>query len=263
MRRLSLLSVLFTFLAAPRAARSMDQFEIQVYEGDLNAPGHFGLELHTNYTVRGLREPEYQGQAVPNHVARATLEPSYGVTEWLEVGAYLQGFYLPDGSFSYGGWKGRAKFILPESLGFPLRLGLNVEVGRVPLSVERDGWANEFRPIIGWSPGRFSFTVNPIFGFALTGKDRFRTELEPAVKANWNTNAGFALGAEYYAGLGFASAMLPRSEQEHLAFVTFDLVEPVGAAAKSPWELNVGVGGAFTEATPQHAIVKMIIGREF
>jgi hypothetical protein len=263
MRSPSLVIALLTTLAAPSAAFAGDQFEIQVYEGDLDTPGHAGLEVHTNYTFQGVRTPEYPGQIAPDRVAHLTLEPSYGVTDWLEVGAYVQGFYAPDGNVRYGGWKARAKLVVPERAGLPLRLGLNMEVGRVPISVEKDGWANEFRPIIGWTGGRLSVTVNPIFGYALTGPDKFRIELEPAVKANWNTNAGFALGGEYYAGLGYAGAMLPRTEQEHLAFVTFDLVEPVGSAEKSPWELNLGVGAALTEATPQHAIVKMIVGREF
>jgi hypothetical protein len=251
-------------VAAPRVARAADLFEIQVYEGDLDTPGHFGLELHSNYTIRGNRSPEHAGQVAPDRVGRLTLEPSYGVTDWLELGAYVQGFAGPAGTFEYGGWKGRVKLVVPERLGSPLRLGLNVEVGRVPVAVERDGWANEFRPIVGWSAGRLSITVNPIFGYALTGADRFRVELEPSVKAHWNTNAGFALGAEYYAGLGFAGGLASRAEQEHLAFATFDLVEPVGRdGAKSPWELNLGVGAGLTEATPQHAIVKMIVGREF
>lgn len=262
MPRPSLAAVLLVALLAPRASRAADAFEIQVYEGDLDTPGHFGLELHSNYTVRGLRTPEYPGQVAPDRVARFTLEPSYGVTEWLEVGAYLQGYVGPGTGFEYGGWKGRVKLVVPERLSGRLRLGLNLEVGRVPLAVERDGWANEFRPIIGWTEGRLAVTVNPIFGYALTGPDRFRVELEPAVKARWNTNAGFAVGAEYYAGLGFANAPLPRSEQEHLAFLTFDLAEPVGAVTPSRWEVNVGVGAGFTGATPQHGIVKLILGRE-
>lgn len=258
-------SILLSPLLAltPLASSAADLFEIQVYEGTINDPGHAGIEVHANYTPRGLRDPEYPGQVAPDRVARLTLEPSYGVTEWLELGAYLQGFHAPSGGFRYGGWKGRVKLVVPERLGLPLRLGLNLEVGRVPASVEKDGWANEFRPIIGWTAGRFSLTVNPIFGYALTGPDRFRVDLEPAVKASWNTNAGFALGAEYYAGLGFVNALSPLRDGEHLAFLTFDLVEPAGAAGASPWELDVGVGAGLTGATPQHAIVKVICGREF
>lgn len=247
---------------SPLAASAGDPFEIQVYEGGINVPGHAALEVHANWAPRALRDPEYPGQIAPDRVARLTLEPSFGVTEWLELGAYLQTFYAPDGNLRFGGWKGRVKLVVPERLGLPLRLGLNLEVGRVPSSVEKDGWANEFRPIVGWDAGRLSLTVNPIFGYALTGRDRFRVDLEPAVKASWNTGAGFALGVEWYAGLGFANAMVAPRDGEHLAFLVFDLV-PRAGAAPGPWELDVGVGAGLTDATPQHGIVKAIFGREF
>ncbi|HEY6101180.1 MAG TPA: hypothetical protein VIW03_17215, partial [Anaeromyxobacter sp.] len=247
---------------APLASSAADLFEIQVYDGSIDAPGHAGLEVHANYTARGTRVPEYPGQIAPDRVARVTLEPSYGVAEWLELGLYLQGFYSPDGNVRYGGWKARAKLVVPERLGLPVRLGMNLEVGRVPVSVEKDGWANEFRPFVGWTAGRLSLAVNPIFGYALTGPDRFRVDLEPAVKVSWKTDAGFAVGAEYYASLGFANAVLPLREGEHLAFITLGLAERPGAAA-SPWELEVGFGAGLTEATPQRAVVKLILGRAF
>lgn len=53
-----------------------------------------------------------------------------------------------------------------------------------------------------------------------------------------------------------------RSPREHPAFLSFALAEPVGAAAPSRREVNVGVGAGFTGATPQHGIVKLILGRE-
>jgi hypothetical protein len=248
---------------APASASAVDAFEIQVYDGSMDAPGHAGLEVHANWTPRGLRDPEYPGQIAPDRLARVTLEPSFGVTEWLELGAYLQGFYAPDGNLRYGGWKARAKLVVPGRLGLPVILGLNLELGRVPLSVEKDGWANEFRPIVAWRAGRLSLAVNPIFGFTLTGPDRFRVDLEPAAKASWNTNAGFSVGLEYYAGLGFANDLLPLRDGEHLALLTFDLEEPAGSRSESPWELELGVGAGLTEATPQHGIVKLIFGREF
>ncbi len=249
--------------AVPAAAFAADLFEIQVYDASIDAPGHAGLEVHANWTPRGLRTPEYPGEVAPDGAVRLTLEPSYGVTEWLEVGAYLQGFYAPDGDVRYGGWKARAKLVVPERLGLPLRLGVNFELGRVPRSVERDGWANEIRPIVGWERGPLSLGLNPIFGYALTGPDRFRVVLEPAAKASWNTNAGFAVGVEYYAALGFANALLPLRDGEHLLLFALDLARPVGTGGPSPWELNLGVGAGLTRATPQHGLVKAIFGREF
>jgi hypothetical protein len=251
-------------LATPTEARALDKFEIQVYQADINEPGHFGLELHTNYTFSGHAVPSYDGETPPNHALRLTLEPAVGITDFLELGAYLQFMHTPYAGTQWGGTKVRAKFVVPERAHLPIFLGVNFEIGRVPVAAEQDGWANEIRPIIGWTNGYFLFDVNPIFGYALTGPDAFRPEFEPAFKAGWNTQLGFMLGAEYYAGLGrFDQGFLPRTDQEHLLFATFDLAQPVNAKSDDGWELNAGIGHGLTDATPQHWVFKMIVGHAF
>ena len=253
--------------AAPCAARALDRFEIQVYTADVNEPGHFGLEAHLNYTPSGIRSPEHPGAVPPNGTGRLTLEPSYGVTDWLELGAYVQFLAAPGGRYRYGGNKLRTKFVVPEKTqrehGIPVFLGLNAELSWVPTSVEQDAWATEFRPIVGWTDGRFLVSVNPIFGFTLTGPDRFRPDLEPCGKVAWNTQHGFSVGVEYYAGLGSVlDGFSPWDEQAHLVLGVIDLVEAKGGEP-SAWELNVGAGAGLTSATGQHGIVKMIVGRSF
>jgi hypothetical protein len=240
-----------------------DKFEIQVYEGDHNEPWQPSLELHTNYTLSGHTQPSYSGETPADRALRLTLEPALGITDWLEVGAYLQSMVSPSAGGQFAGWKLRAKFIVPERFRLPLRLGINIEIGRVPLNVEEEGWANEFRPIVGFDVGRFSLTVNPIFGFGLTGPDAFKPDFEPALKARWNTNLGFAVGVEHYASLGrFERGFDVLSKQEHLTFVAFDLA-PRAGAPDSPWELNVALGKSLTDATPQHWILKAIVGHSF
>jgi hypothetical protein len=253
--------------AAP--ARAVDRFEIQVYEADINAPGQVGLEAHLNYTVRGTRAPEWAGQIPPYHAGRLTLEPAVGVTEWLELGAYLQLLAAPGGERRFAGWKARAKLVVPERLSGHLMLGLNVELSDVPSSVEQDRWANELRPILGWKDGRWLVSVNPILGWALTGKDRLRPDLEPCGKIAWDTRLGFSVGAEYYASLGFANDLLPASDQEHLLLAVVDYVPrtpepPAGSPVHAgEWELNVGLGGALTRAPGPHLLAKAIVGRSF
>jgi hypothetical protein len=164
--------------------------------------------------------------------------------------------------------------VLPEhvqrSLGLPVFLGLNAEVGRIPKAFEPNGWANEFRPIVGWRDDSWLVVVNPIFGYALTGPDRFKPELEPCGKIAWNTQRGFSLGAEYYAGLGApGDGFLPWRSQAHLLFAVLDLAPPAaqgGAATHeqdSPWELNLGAGLGLTAETAQHLVLKVILGRSF
>ena len=258
-------------LAAVAPARAIDRFEIQVYDADINEPGQLGLEAHLSYTLQGTKVPEYEGQVPPYHVARVTFEPSVGVTEWLELGAYLQLLWAPnDGQGArYAGWKARAKLVVPERIRGRLLLGLNVEIAHVPYAIEQGRWSNEFRPIIGWKEGRWLVSVNPIFGYALSGPDRFRPELEPCGKVAFDTHLGFSVGAEYYTSLGFANDLLPVDQQEHLLFAVVDLVPrspepPEGSPAHSAeWELNAGIGWALTDAPGPHLLVKAILGRSF
>jgi hypothetical protein len=263
-------------------ARGGDLFEIQVYEAEVNKPLQAGLEAHVNYTLSGRRDPEYAGEAPPHHAGRLTLEPALGLTEYLEVGAYLQNMIDGTGRYRFAGWKLRTKWVVPRRYTGRFFFGLNAEIGKVPRAVEEQGWANEFRPILGYDDGYWLFDVNPIFGYALSGPNKLRPDFEPAGKVAFNTQLGFSVGTEYYAGLGYLSSLpAPRSEQEHLLFLTFDLAEPATKSSRElradprddrgserdedelPFELNVGLGRGLSDATPQRWIVKAIFGRAF
>jgi len=256
--RVALLAVLL----APSTAGATDPFEIQVYQPDLNPPGRFGLEVHLNQSLAGRRTGEGPDQIAPHHVGRMTLEPALGLTRWLEVGGYLQGFITPDGETHVGGVKLRAKVVPPRTPGSAFFWGVNVELGRVPATVEAAGWANEFRPFVGWDDGRWLLDVNPIFGYALTGPEAFRPDLEPCGKLGWNTQRGFMLGLEYYTGLGPIGDGPAWSQQEHTLYAAFDLAPPAGGP-EPDWELNIGLGRGLTEGSPNAWIAKAIVGRSF
>ena len=245
----------------PAAASALDRFEIQVYQADVNEPGQFGLEVHANYTIQGETVPAWPGEVPPDGVFRLTFEPALGLTRWLELGGYLQTFVSPGGGLEYGGFKLRAKVVAPREEEHGFFYGVNVEVGRVPVSVEEHGWANEIRPILGWNDGTWLLDLNPIFGYALTGPDAFRVDLEPAAKVAWNTHAGFALGVEWYAELGYVDALLPFSEQSHYLLAVLDLA-PTRGQPEGPWELNLGLGVGLG-AADQKLLVKAIVGRGF
>jgi hypothetical protein len=245
-------------------ATAGDLFEIQVYQADVNDPGQFALEVHTNYTMKGRKLAAYPGEQSPHHVGRLTLEPALGITEYLELGAYLQNMVNADGHYDFAGWKLRTKWVLPQRYSGNFFFGINVEVGKVPAAVEAEGWANEFRPIAGYYDGTWLFDINPIFGYALSGADKLRPDLEPAGKVGFNTQKGFMLGLEYYAGFGYLSNPSPVKQQDHLLILTFDRIAPRDhVGPESPWELNVGLGYGLTEATPQRWIAKAIVGRSF
>jgi hypothetical protein len=247
---------------APGAALGLDRFEIQVYQADIDDPGQVSLEVHTNYTARGAREATFAGEIPPHRTGRVTLEPALGVTSWLELGAYLQGFAAPGSGVRFGGAKLRAKLVAPPPLGERTFLGLNLEVGRAPSELDPVGWGSEVRPFLGYDDGVFLVAVNPILGFALSGSDAFRPDFEPAAKVALNTQLGFAVGVEWYAELGFVNDLQPLSEQAHYLFGVVDLVPRRGSPA-SRWELNLAIGGGFGGTADQQLIVKTILGTAF
>lgn len=249
-------------LALPVLSGAIDRFEIQVYEAEVDDPGQASLELHASYTAKGERQPAYPGEIPPHHTLRLTLEPALGVTRWLELGVYLQALAAPGEGARIAGGKARAKLVAPRREGERFFYGVNVEVGRVIKRVEQEGWANEIRPIVGWSDGTWLFDLNPIFGYALTGPDKFRVDLAPAAKVSWNTQRGFALGLEWYGELGFVDALQPLSRQAHFLFAVLDLAAPAGKEG-GPWELNAAVGGGLGKAADQQLLIKMIVGRSF
>lgn len=261
--RLAPLALAAPIVLEPGTAKATDPFEIQVYEPDVNEPGQFGAELHMNYSLQGQKTPEYAGQVAPHHVGRMTLEPALGVTKWLEVGAYLQSFVDADFGLHWGGFKLRAKMIPIRKPGSPWFYGLNIEIGRVPKTVDAEGWANEMRPIVGYDDGHWLFDVNPIFGYALSGSEKFKPDLEPCGKAAWNSQLGFRLGVEYYSGLGLLhEGLSPLRRQEHMLYVVFDRANKAGDESEG-WEVNVGLGRSLTDASPNAWSLKAIVGRAF
>jgi hypothetical protein len=258
---LSILPVILA-LAVAFPAAAFDPFEIQVYGPDIDQPGQASVEFHVNAAWGGSTVPEYPGQVPPGRAGHYTLEPAIGVLEWLELGAYLQAFSAPGAGFQGGGWKIRAKGIVPRRLTGDFFAGLNVEVGWFPTTVQSDAWATEFRPILGWSDRWFHAALNLTFGFPLSGPDAFRVDLEPSLKLELNTQLGFGVGVEYYASMGYANALPSPSQWGQILFVVVDLIPPAGGS-ESPWELDVGLGHGLTAATPQQWVAKAIVGRSF
>src|SRR5580704_14499275 len=99
-------------LVAALACAEPDPFEIQVYDGTANGRGQGGLELHVNDVANGVKTGS--GTELPPHgVVHMTLEPSYGLFPWWELGGYFQMARRDDGTIDYGGVKLRSKFVEP------------------------------------------------------------------------------------------------------------------------------------------------------
>lgn len=253
--RFGMLFFLTTILSWwPMLANAQDAFEIQVYRGEANNPGQFGLELHSNYTFIGPKIGEDE-----THYTRAlheTLEPSLGITDWLELGAYLQFGTLKDESLQFAGAKFRLKFVALESDVLNLRLGLNWELAYEPTSFGDVQWGTEIRPIFAWHPGRWDFAFNPIFDVELEGDERFRPAFEPAVALTYALDEMFALGAEYYGGGMLLGKTVPVRRQGHYVF---GVAEIMGI---DNWEVHASIGKGLTESSNRY-LTKVVIGHTF
>jgi hypothetical protein len=236
-----------------RAARAVDPFEIEVYDGTANEPGAPGLELHANYVASGLRQAVLPELPV-NHQTHVTLEPSLGLLPWWELGGYLESTVLGDGTFEYAGVKLRSKFVTPPSFGDRVRFGVNLEISLLPEHYDRNRWGMEVRPIAAYEDRRWLFAFNPIVDSALAGPDAHAgPSFEPAAMAALKLFEAVSVGVEYYGNLGPFSGFAPWRQQEHYLF------EVANMLSLPHVEINAGIGEGLT-ANSNSLVVKMIVG---
>ena len=242
------IALAFFWLPGPSRAALPD--EIQVYTSDIDKPGEFGLELHVNTTPSGRSTPDYPGEIPPAHGWRFTGELSYGVTPALEAGLYLP-FVLGAGDRDrFAGPKARLKWlpVRVDDDGNGAFAGLNFEYAWTNPALEQATQALEVRPIVGWRNADWLLAFNPVLGFDRAGPAKGHAPaFEPSLKAGRTVARGVMAGLEYYAGLGPANDLLPRSQQEHSLYLAFDV-------DRAPWVFNVGVGRGLTSATDRWTV---------
>jgi len=208
-------------LLATGTAAAQDAFEIQVYDAETARAGEPGLEIHLNHFF-------------DDGLTHLTFEPHLGLTDWWELGIYLQFVLEPSGVWNTGGVKFRSKWRWPERLG-AFGLALNIEVARVSKLYEPDGWGGEVRPVVDARWGRLYLAFNPIVSFSFAGPEAWKPVFEPAFKVSVDAVGWLALGLEQYSDYGVIGDWLPGSLQTHRLFVVADLL--FGTVG-----LNVGVG---------------------
>ena len=248
-------SFLAVFLIAPNA-RAVDPFEIQVYDGTANQPKQFGLEVHWNDVAEGRKTGDAP-ELASNHVMHTTLEPSYGLTSWWELGAYVQSALRPDGEIDFAGVKLRSKFVTPPNWSEHFRLGLNVELSAIPETYDRGVIGAELRPIAAYDSEHLLLAVNPIVTFGFEhGEASDGPRFEPAGTAVVKIAGTLGVGAEYYGALGPFSGFLPLRDQEHYVY------EVVHVLSERDIELRLGVGEGLTDAS-NPLVFSVILGSTF
>ena len=243
-------------LCTVHGARAIDFYEIQIYSTETDPEGHLDLELHSNSTTTATGEEAKQTTGV--YQVRETLEATYGITHWAEIGQYLCTVKLHDGGSQYAGARTKFHFGIPQTFDWPVQLGGNIELDYMRHAAEDQPTTLEIRPIAethwrGWSlVGNFVFE-KPFAGPGTHKGETFSPQgyLEYEELASWLTP-----GLEYYGDMGPLRHIPGVQHQQHFLFpcLNFLLQEHV--------ELNMGVGFGVTNAS--HAVIpKMIVGYTF
>lgn len=209
--------------------------EIEVYTDEMSAPGEFGLEQHLNYTVEGVKTPEYSGQMTSHHVMQATPEFYYGLSKNLEVGLYLPLAFTADGYTFLNGVRLRLKYIAPRASDEHLFYGLNLEAGRNSSRTSESNSAMELRPIIGYRDEKWLLSFNPILNMALDANVSHQADFEPALKLTHSAGEDVYAGLEYYGVYGPINQLLPGNLRAHTVYAVVD-VESRG------FDVNFGIG---------------------
>ena len=235
---------------APGARAQTD--EIQVYDAEITAPGHFNLTWHNNFTPSGRTEPAFPGGIVPDHALNGVPEWAYGVTPWFEAGLYLPIYTLTrDGELLFDGAKLRALFVVPDAHDRTFFYGVNFELSRNQPHWEPTRFAGEMRPIIGVRAGHFDLIVNPIVDTDFKGGIG-NLEFAPAVRAAWNPGGKLAYALEEYADFGPLNHFKPTAQQSHQLFAVLDY-------GSSRHGLEFGVGRGLTSASDTWVIKLMLM----
>jgi hypothetical protein len=252
-RRGYVLASILLGVLLPTRAWAADE-EIQVYMDEMNPAGGYGLDVHLNYVPSGrTANLDWPGEEASEHRVRITPEWSYGLTSWLELGAYLPLMEIdPRGALEVGGVKGRVKFIAPHEQGSHFFWGLNYELGRVRRGLDINPWNSELKAIAGWRQGKVTLAGNVNFDFAVSGPQKGPATFQLATKAAYELRPGFSVGFENYNDLGDTHRLRLNGRGDHMTFVTVD--KTLGGL-----DLNLGVGRGYG-APEDKWVVKAIIG---
>ena len=248
--------LLMTIGCLVSAGKGQDNYEIQVYSSEMDAPGTTTLELHSNFTLEG-RKTSREGVLPTHHALHETLEVSHGFSDWFETGIYLFSTVQADGGWHFVGSHLRPRLTVPESWRWPLGASLGQEIGYQRRQFSENTWTYELQPILDKKVQRWYFAFNPTFDRALHGNDvRRGWEFSPNAKVSFDFTKKISGGLEYYGELGPATEFQALTRQRHRFFPSVDI------DLSPKWELNFSVGWDPNHSS-DHMMVKFILGRRF
>ena len=237
-------------------SHAQDNYEIQVYGSETQAPRSTMVELHSNFTVDGSKTVT-DGMLPTNHAEHETVELTQGITDWSEVGFYIFTSIQPDQGWQWVGDHIRPRVRAPESWHWPVGVSMSFEFGYQRAAYSPDTWTLEIRPIIDKKIGRWYLSFNPTMDRSFHGPGVNQgVTFSPNAKFSYDFTKKIAGGLEYYAAYGSLDGFDALRNQEQQFFPAIDI------DFAPQWEFNFGVGWGATRST-DHLIVKCIVGRRF
>ncbi|MBS1921028.1 MAG: hypothetical protein JST17_12320 [Bacteroidetes bacterium] len=247
-------SIAILFLSAlPLFALSQAESEIQVYSSPITPKNVTFIELHSNYTFKGI-----DGLAVPSSARylNESFEFTHGFGGNFELGFYVFGAFVPGNGYQYFGSHIRPRFTVPDTWKWPLGASLSVEFGFERHNAGEDYvWDGEIRPIIDKNFGAWYFAFNPNMDFVISGNDK-HLGITPQWKTVYTIQQKVGVGFEYYGTLGTFKKILPGDLQEHLLGPMVDIY------SIKDWEFNSGFLLGLTSNSNRY-IFKLILGHRF
>jgi hypothetical protein len=214
--KMRLVFALAAVLGAVRAASAVDFFELEVYPATTEGKGLHELESLNSFVANGRRpsDEELEGEEARRHrLFRTSLEYNYGLTDKIDVAAYVNVQHENGDELEYAGSKFRVRGALWDKGRYPVDLGWYVEA-EMPYGEESD-LEFEFRPILSRDFGRFSLDLNPIFELPTVTSERRTLEFDYAARVYYRLSRDWQPGLEFYGGAGQIRRFDPSREQEH------------------------------------------------
>ena len=159
MLRILFLSVMCGALLYPAIAGAQDNYEIQVYPSETQAPKTLLVELHSNFTVEGSTTTQF-GMLPTQHQAHETIELTEGINNWFEVGFYI---FTAEGNGNGVQWVGdhiRPRVRIPPRWHWPVGVSLSSEFGYARPAYSNPTWSWQIMPIVDQTIGRWYWSVN-------------------------------------------------------------------------------------------------------
>jgi hypothetical protein len=206
--------VLAALVASP--AWALNFFELEVYPATTEGQGLHELESHTVFVANGRRptEEETSGEEFRRHgLFRESLEYNYGLTDKIDVAAYLDLAWPNAGGPEYAGSRFRLRGALFDQGRLPVDLGWYFEIElpkKDPATLEL-----EFRPIVSRDFGRFTIDVDPAFELPTVTSERRTFEFNYGARVLYRASPRLQPAVELFGDIGEIRRPDPSREQEH------------------------------------------------